>query len=389
MLLQLIRRQRADGTGADGPLHHGSSSPSTPCPEQTAAMLALLAREAGGHGDPRQKLNYGDTAVPYPNNALRNFARRAAVTPYSMTLDIDMVPQPSTLQASFTALGNAGALDHPRGVVFSPCLCARVPNPPRLPPTLPSHHCWRRAFNPCGGVGWSTARVFDAVWRACSETLTLPAGPPLHCTCVGTAYVLPAFELEAGAAAVSTKAEVARAFNRTVQPFYFQLCWKCQRYTDFPRWLGGPDSGGTPPGGGPNDGSFEVGGHSGPPIRPRARTYAHRPVIHLRFAPDRAIPHPTAPFRTRPRHSAPDRAIPQLHGFLAPRHRCEGSTVVEVRDHQTQPPPAPLAANRPMAHANSPIPAHLGPFSLARSLGRVSRSLGALLHRTDGRSPRV
>lgn len=74
----------------------------------------------------------------------------------------------------------------------------------------------------------------------------------------GTAYVLPAFELEDGAASVSTKAEVARAFNKTVQPFYFRLCWKCQRYTDFARWLG--SLGDTPSGGpgGPNDGSFEV-----------------------------------------------------------------------------------------------------------------------------------
>ena len=102
---------------------------------------------------------------------------------------------------------------------------------------------------------------------------------------------------------MSTKAEVARAFNKTVQPFYFRLCWKCQRYTDFPRWLG--NLGDTPSGGpkGPNDGSFEVAlpplpnvpmctqatpsGHSHPPrtrhmLHPSTATAASTMVaIHL------------------------------------------------------------------------------------------------------------
>ena len=51
------------------------------------------------------------------------------------------------------------------------------------------------------------------------------------------AYVVPAFEVKAGAAPPSSPGEVVAAMNRTVQPFYFDLCWKCQRHTNYPEWL--------------------------------------------------------------------------------------------------------------------------------------------------------
>jgi hypothetical protein len=41
-----------------------------------------------------------------------------------------------------------------------------------------------------------------------------------------------------GSATTLPKAQARAAYNRTLQPFYFNLCWKCQRHTRFDQWLG-------------------------------------------------------------------------------------------------------------------------------------------------------
>eukprot|EP00041_Stephanoeca_diplocostata_P004231 m.41946 g.41946 ORF g.41946 m.41946 type:complete len:462 (-) comp14985_c0_seq6:2484-3869(-) len=52
------------------------------------------------------------------------------------------------------------------------------------------------------------------------------------------ALVLPAFEVKAGATIPQTKRALQSAYNVSVQPFYFDLCWKCHKPTNYPEWLG-------------------------------------------------------------------------------------------------------------------------------------------------------
>ena len=50
-------------------------------------------------------------------------------------------------------------------------------------------------------------------------------------------YVVPAFELKNEIQVPSTKKELLNLWNLgNVRPFYETVCWKCQRYTDYPKW---------------------------------------------------------------------------------------------------------------------------------------------------------
>ena len=112
---------------------------------------------------------------PYPNNLLRNVARAAVGTPFVLVLDVDMVPWPSSLASDFERLAFEGRVD---------------------------------------------------------------AGPR-------RAFVVPAFEMKATPGAHQRHATerklgvdtVAPQYNKTIQPFYFALCWKCQRHTLYDQWL--------------------------------------------------------------------------------------------------------------------------------------------------------
>ena len=125
-----------------------------------AAAAAVLGLRAAGGG------NYADAALPYPNNLLRNVARRMARGPWFLGLDADMVPLGPGLAAELAA--ELGA------------------------------------------------------WGGASKRRAL---------------VLPAFELREGAALPLGRGEVVAAYNRTVRPFYFAACWKCQRHTGYDEWM--------------------------------------------------------------------------------------------------------------------------------------------------------
>ncbi|ESO83002.1 hypothetical protein LOTGIDRAFT_169833 [Lottia gigantea] len=52
-----------------------------------------------------------------------------------------------------------------------------------------------------------------------------------------SAYVIPAFELKDGHKIPSDKQELLKMWDdNLVRPFYKEMCWKCQKYTDYEQW---------------------------------------------------------------------------------------------------------------------------------------------------------
>ena len=50
-------------------------------------------------------------------------------------------------------------------------------------------------------------------------------------------FVVPAFESQAKVSPATTKQELVALWDAgTVQPFYHQVCWKCQKNTDYDKW---------------------------------------------------------------------------------------------------------------------------------------------------------
>lgn len=52
-----------------------------------------------------------------------------------------------------------------------------------------------------------------------------------------TVYVVPSFEIDTDAAIPKQKDKLLEIWQRgLVRPFYYELCWKCQRFTEYDRW---------------------------------------------------------------------------------------------------------------------------------------------------------
>jgi beta-1,4-glucuronyltransferase 1 len=52
-----------------------------------------------------------------------------------------------------------------------------------------------------------------------------------------TAYVVPAFEIRLGETVPKNRKELLQLWNTgIIQPFYRDVCWKCQRHTDYETW---------------------------------------------------------------------------------------------------------------------------------------------------------
>eukprot|EP00729_Bicosta_minor_P026061 gene26061-6760_t len=79
-----------------------------------AAVDSTNNRDGGGGGgggaDATFK-NYAHVQHAYPNNLLRNVARKRTTTPFSLVADIDLIPRPRTLQQDFQKLVASGDLN--------------------------------------------------------------------------------------------------------------------------------------------------------------------------------------------------------------------------------------------------------------------------------------
>lgn len=121
----------------------------------------------------KSSINYENNGVPFPNNLLRNVARRNCLTEYVFVIDIDFVPS-LNLHEDFLAFARENHL-------------------------------------------------FDE--EIIKEKRV---------------YVIPSFEAHSSLSPrliPQTKPELLKALkSRIIRPFYFELCWKCQKYTDYEAW---------------------------------------------------------------------------------------------------------------------------------------------------------
>lgn len=135
----------------------------------------------GSHPDPCKSLleklrtvsvageNYSHK-VPYPNNLLRNVARRNSLTEFVLVLDVDMLPN-NYLHESFVDFAHENRL-------------------------------------------FLESRKDDK-----------------------TVYVIPAFEMKEVAQIPKDKTSLLQLIEMSeAQPFYVELCWKCQKHTDYEAW---------------------------------------------------------------------------------------------------------------------------------------------------------
>ncbi|XP_054713202.1 beta-1,4-glucuronyltransferase 1-like [Uloborus diversus] len=120
-----------------------------------------------------QKLSFGKNyalGVAYPNNLLRNVARRSVLTEFVFMIDIDMVPS-ENIHKDFLQFAREKKL-------------------------------------------FSDSNKDDK-----------------------TVYVVPAFEVKEDATVPRHKAALLQQVEAMVaRPFYFELCWKCQKHTDYEAW---------------------------------------------------------------------------------------------------------------------------------------------------------
>lgn len=117
-------------------------------------------------------VNYALGGVPYPNNLLRNVARRNCLTEFVFMIDIDLVPN-NGLHHSFIKFASVNKL-------FS---------------------------------------------KSSGEDKTV--------------YVVPAYEMQHTSDDLipHDKAELLKMVEAmTARPFYYELCWKCQKHTDYDTW---------------------------------------------------------------------------------------------------------------------------------------------------------
>eukprot|EP00118_Oscarella_pearsei_P023234 m.274967 g.274967 ORF g.274967 m.274967 type:complete len:264 (+) comp40592_c0_seq21:995-1786(+) len=133
-------------------------------PVSASIQFTLPCREALNHARNLPGVNYGLANIPYPNNLLRNVARKKAGTTHVLVIDVDMLPN-KRLHGQINAFISSGVPDM-------------------------------------------------------------------------AVYVLPAFELMDGVDVPEDKSQLLHLFGlQKVRPFYAELCWKCQKHTDYDQWL--------------------------------------------------------------------------------------------------------------------------------------------------------
>lgn len=121
------------------------------------------------------EINYAGGKHPYPHNILRNVAVENAKTPYVFVTDIDMLPS-EHLFKDFDLFISRRSLE--------------------------------MSFN-----------------KNISKSFSL------------TAYVVPCFEINTEIVRPLSKQLLLKQLDEgTVRPFYKEVCWKCQKWTDYDKW---------------------------------------------------------------------------------------------------------------------------------------------------------
>lgn len=162
--LQKLKNVQKDNTNK--PWHTSSYNlPSLSSCVQSSQIFASIQAKSS--------INYDiNNGVPFPNNLLRNVARRNCLTEYIFVIDIDLLPS-NNLHQDFLIFAKENHLFDEEG---------------------------------------DKKKVF----------------------------VVPSFEAHSSLSAAvipKSKPELLNALkSHIIRPFYFQICWKCQKYTDYEAW---------------------------------------------------------------------------------------------------------------------------------------------------------
>ncbi|OTF79921.1 N-acetyllactosaminide beta-1,3-N-acetylglucosaminyltransferase-like [Euroglyphus maynei] len=144
--------------------------------------------------------------VPYPNNLLRNIARRYSLTEYTLVIDIDLVPSKLLYEKFLEFIKNSR--------LFKDADFLNIDKQPQ--------------------------NLFDDNRQEKSPGLLI-------------VFVLPTFEIDLELARKqhknlgdedidqiipADKINLIHAIEqRYIRPFYIELCWKCHKYTEYEAWL--------------------------------------------------------------------------------------------------------------------------------------------------------
>ncbi|KAH9406088.1 Beta-1,4-glucuronyltransferase 1 [Tyrophagus putrescentiae] len=152
-------------------------------------------------------LNYAHK-VPYPNNLLRNIGRRYARTEYSFVVDIDLLPSAS-LYEHFLEFGR-------RTHLFREWDAALLPE-------APADASQRQQRSKVVFVVPTYEIDLSGQWTASGSNAAEKSRQSPSTTTTTT---------------TENKAELIVGIEqRLIRPFYIELCWKCQKWTDYEAWL--------------------------------------------------------------------------------------------------------------------------------------------------------
>ena len=130
------------------------------------------------------QVNYGHSGVAYPNNLLRNVARRNSLTEYTFVVDVDLVPNDHLYEQFYDFAQQNG-------------LFTEQKKKEKVVYVVPAYEV-------------------NTISTADSNDLKLEAINRL----------IP-----------KDKKELLQMIESTnARPFYIDLCWKCQKYTDYENW---------------------------------------------------------------------------------------------------------------------------------------------------------
>lgn len=166
-------------------------------------------------------LNYAHK-VPYPNNLLRNIGRRYARTEYSFVVDIDLLPSAS-LYEHFLEFGR-------RTHLFREWDAALLPEGP-------ADASQRQQRSKVVFVVPTYEIDLSGQWT--EKSRQSPSSSSNNNNRSSHQMMSGQFEAEhLPPHFPQNKAELIVGIEqRLIRPFYIELCWKCQKWTDYEAWL--------------------------------------------------------------------------------------------------------------------------------------------------------
>ena len=208
---------------ADG-RHCGTTASTAGAAMQSALEPWSTAETVAAGATTSTTLNYAHK-VPYPNNLLRNIGRRYARTEYSFVVDIDLLPSAS-LYEHFLEFGRRTHLFREWDAALLPEAPADASQRNKVVFVVPTYEI------DLSGQ-WTASGSSNAVENS-HQSLSNNNNRSSHQQMMSgqfkAEHLQPHFP--------QNKAELIVGIEqRLIRPFYIELCWKCQKWTDYEAWL--------------------------------------------------------------------------------------------------------------------------------------------------------